>query len=87
MSILTKIFGDPNEKIIKSLQPIVNEINGLEEKFAKMSDEELAGMTIEFRKRLGVKTDSNNSTGLPLRQLADRNDIRYLAFVIYLTNI
>ena len=55
MGILSKIFGDPNEKIIKKLEPIVKEINDLEPKFEKMSDEELKGMTLEFRKRLGVK--------------------------------
>ncbi len=54
MSIITKIFGDPNEKIIKSLQPVVGEINGLEAKFEKMSDEELRGMTMEFKKKLGI---------------------------------
>ncbi len=50
MKILSKIFGDPNEKIIKSLQPIVDEINGLEKKFEKMSDEELKGMVQSFAK-------------------------------------
>ncbi len=54
MSIMTKIFGDPNEKIIKSLQPIVDSINNLESKFEKLSDEELRGMTAEFRKRLDI---------------------------------
>lgn len=54
MSILTKILGDPNEKALKKIQPIVDEINALEEKFQKMSDSELRGMTEEFKKRLGV---------------------------------
>ncbi|MDD5291006.1 MAG: preprotein translocase subunit SecA [Patescibacteria group bacterium] len=68
MSILTKIFGDPNEKIVKSLEPIIGKINALEPKFEKMSDEELKGMTAEFRKRLGVKT---GETG-PLQDGADK---------------
>ena len=50
MKILNIFFKDPNEKIIKSLQPIVDEINGLESKFEKMSDEELRGMTRSFVK-------------------------------------
>jgi len=50
MSILTKIFGDPNEKIVKTLEPIVKEINDLESRFEKMSDEELKGMTPSFAK-------------------------------------
>jgi len=56
MGILNKILGDPNEKIIKSLQPIVDQINNLERKFTKMSDEELKGMTVKFKERLGMKT-------------------------------
>jgi len=52
MGVLTKIFGDPNEKVIKQIQPIVDKINGLEEKFRKMSDEELKRMTEEFKDRL-----------------------------------
>ncbi len=55
MKLFTKIFGDPNEKVIKSMQPIVDEINGLEKKFKKMSDEELKSMTGKFREKLGVR--------------------------------
>ncbi len=54
MSILTKIFGDPNEKVIMSLRPIVEKINKLEAEFEKLSDEELRAKTEEFRKRLGA---------------------------------
>jgi len=55
MGILDKIFGDPNEKIIKSLQPLVDQINGLEKKFEKMSDEELREMTSVFIKATADK--------------------------------
>ncbi|MFH1255572.1 MAG: preprotein translocase subunit SecA [bacterium] len=55
MSIFDKIFRDPNEKIIKSLLPIVEKINSLEKKYQAMSDEELKAQTVEFRKRLGVE--------------------------------
>ena len=53
MSFLNWIFGDPNQKVIESIQPIVAEINKLEEKISKMSDEELRGMTLELKKRIG----------------------------------
>ncbi|MBI2022963.1 preprotein translocase subunit SecA [Candidatus Giovannonibacteria bacterium] len=52
MSILTKIFGDPNARVISTLQPVVDEINSLEPEFEKFSDEELKGKTTEFRRRL-----------------------------------
>ncbi|MGM0439282.1 MAG: preprotein translocase subunit SecA [Patescibacteria group bacterium] len=52
MSILTKIFGDPNEKYLKDIKPIVEEINSLEEKVEKLSEEEMKEKTEEFKERL-----------------------------------
>ena len=68
MKILNIFFKDPNEKIIKSLQPIIDEINGLEKKFEVMSDEELKGMTSKFKEKLGVKRDGADTTGLLRRR-------------------
>ena len=50
MKFLTKLFGDPNEKIIKSLKPIINEINELEDEFSKKTDEELREVTDILKK-------------------------------------
>jgi len=52
MSLLTKIFGDANEKYLKSIQPLVEKINSLEKDFEKLSAEELKNKTNEFRERL-----------------------------------
>ncbi|MDD3007042.1 MAG: preprotein translocase subunit SecA [Candidatus Pacebacteria bacterium] len=52
MSILDKIFGDPNEKEVKKMQPTVDRINALEEKYKKMTDEELKGQTGILKARL-----------------------------------
>jgi len=52
MSILSKIFGDPNEKFIKGLQPIVEKVNSFEAEFAKFSADQLKEKTKEFRERL-----------------------------------
>ena len=52
MSIITKIFGDVNEKYLKKLQPLVERINSLEKNFEKFSDEKLKEKTLEFRERL-----------------------------------
>jgi preprotein translocase subunit SecA len=49
---ITKIFGDPNEKFIKGLQPIVDEINSFEPVFEKLSDEQLKEKTKELKKQL-----------------------------------
>jgi preprotein translocase subunit SecA len=46
-----KIAGDPNEKELKALQPIVQEINDLEPEFQNLSDDALQAKTGEFRAR------------------------------------
>ncbi|MEK7062402.1 MAG: preprotein translocase subunit SecA, partial [Patescibacteria group bacterium] len=48
MSFLSKIFGDQSEKLVKSLQPIVEKINGLEANISTLSNENLALKTKEF---------------------------------------
>jgi len=52
MSIINKIFGDPNEKALKKIYPIVEEINKLESKFQEMPDEQLQNQTVIFRERI-----------------------------------
>jgi len=52
VSILTKIFGDANEKYLKKLQPIVEKINSLEKDFEKFSDEKLKEKTNELKGEL-----------------------------------
>jgi len=55
MGILDIIFGDPNEKVIKEIQPIIDKINSLESKMKEKSDEELREYTDKFRKKLDLK--------------------------------
>lgn len=52
MSIFTKLFGDPNQKVLKNLEPIVRQINDLAPQFASLSNEELKSKTQEFKNRL-----------------------------------
>src|SRR3989338_10766226 len=47
-----KIFGTKNERDLKKIKPLVDQINALESAIAKLSDYELSAKTIEFRKRL-----------------------------------
>lgn len=54
MNFLSKILGDPNEKIIKSLSPIIDTINELEESFTKLSADELKNKTAEFKEQLAA---------------------------------
>jgi len=52
MSILNKIFGDANEKYLKSIQPLVDKINLLEKEFESFSNEKLKEKTQELKERL-----------------------------------
>ena len=52
MSFLSKLFGDPNERYLRKLQPTIDKINNLEPKFEHFSNEELKGKTEEFKERL-----------------------------------
>ena len=40
-TLVTKIIGDPNQKILNELQEIVDEVNDLELQIQKMSAEQL----------------------------------------------
>jgi len=52
MSIWKKIFGDPNARIIKGLEPLVFRINELEPGYKKLSDADLKLKTLDFKERL-----------------------------------
>ena len=49
---LTKVFGDPQKKILKRLEKKVAEINALSEKFEKMSDEKLKNSFEKLQKKV-----------------------------------
>jgi len=53
---LKKVVGDPNEREIQRLQPLIDEINGLEEQMRGLSDEELRGLTEGFRATIAERT-------------------------------
>ena len=58
---LTKVFGDPQLKILKKLEKRVGAINALSDKYEKMSDTDLQKQTDVLKKRLkkkGVTIDS-----------------------------
>ncbi|MFA5144165.1 MAG: preprotein translocase subunit SecA [Candidatus Omnitrophota bacterium] len=50
--ILKKIVGTQNERVVRTLKPVVDEINSFEAKITKLSDAELKAKTDEFRARI-----------------------------------
>src|SRR3989339_87122 len=57
MKFLSKIFGDPNEKIVKSMQTVIDKINSFEEGLEKLKDEELKEKTRKWQEKLKNNTD------------------------------
>jgi preprotein translocase subunit SecA len=57
MSLLTKIFGSRNQRLLKQYRKIVIEINKLEPEMEHLSDEELQAKTPYFKKRLADGED------------------------------
>jgi preprotein translocase subunit SecA len=60
-----KVFGTKSERVIKRLQPTVEEINALEPQMKALSDEEMRAKTVEFRARIqerlsAIKEDSED---------------------------
>ncbi len=50
--IARKVFGTRSEKILKSLNPVLNKINNFEKEISALSDNELKAKTKEFKDRL-----------------------------------
>jgi len=76
VSVLQKVLGDPNEKAIKKLTPLAKRISELEPEFQNMTDEELQGMTAEFRARLAEGESLNDivtEAFATVREVARRN--------------
>ncbi len=51
-SILTKVFGTRNDRLVKQYRKKCDAINKLEPEMQKLTDEQLSHKTIEFRERL-----------------------------------
>jgi preprotein translocase subunit SecA len=49
---LTKIFGSKNERELKQLWPVVDQINALEPAVQALTDDELRAQTVTFRERI-----------------------------------
>ncbi len=54
---LRKVFGSKNERDLKRLAPIVNEINLMEPRIRKLRDDELRSKTAEFKQQLDNGAD------------------------------
>ncbi|SDF35441.1 preprotein translocase subunit SecA [Terriglobus roseus] len=53
---LAKLFGTSNERAVKRMQPILDQINGFEPALQALTDEQLRAKTVEFRERIATRT-------------------------------
>lgn len=52
LDILSKVFGTSNDRALKVLQKVVDQVNSFEEQISSLSDEQLKEKTNEFREQL-----------------------------------
>ena len=55
-NFLSRVMGDPSEREVSRLKPIVEEINSLEPEFQAMSEADLRALTDEFRAQVADST-------------------------------
>ncbi len=56
--LIAKVFGTSNEREIKRIVPLVEQINVLEPEMKQLSDEQLRAKTDEFRQRIRARVDA-----------------------------
>ena len=62
-SLIAKVFGTKNERVIKALMPQVEAINALESEMRKLTDAELRAKTDEFRRRIQERLSRFDAEG------------------------
>ena len=55
--MLKLLLGDPNTRKLKRYQPIVEEINFLEEEISQLTDDELRKETQNLKSKISSETD------------------------------
>ena len=69
MSFLTKIFGDANERYLKSARLLVDEANKFEAQFENFSNDEIKSKTAELKKRIsGGQGEGSHEVGIACRK-------------------
>lgn len=55
VKLLTKVFGSRNDRTLRRMRKVVEQINRMEPDMEKLSDDELKAKTNEFRARPGER--------------------------------
>jgi preprotein translocase subunit SecA len=57
--VVAAVFGTSNERELKRIQPLVEQINSLEPAMKQLTDEQLRAKTDEFRQRIRARVAKN----------------------------
>ena len=60
MSLIDKVLRIGEGKILRQLDAIAKAVNAIEDDFVAMTDDELRGMTLEFKERLAQESRAKN---------------------------
>ena len=81
--MLKLLLGDPNARKLKRYQPLVSDINLLEEEITPLSDDELRGLTAEFRQKLAnAAAAGGNAQAIATREKALLDELLPQAFAV-----
>ena len=81
--MLKLLLGDPNARKLKRFQPIVSDINLLEEDIAPLSDDQLRGLTGEFRQKLETaRTAGGTAEAIAARERKLLDELLPQAFAV-----
>jgi preprotein translocase subunit SecA len=76
MALFSKLFTGANDREVKKLHPILDEVNALESEIQPLTDAQLQAKTDEFRKRIGEDGDEDLDDILPEALAVAREAIR-----------
>src|SRR5207245_1167031 len=80
---LTKVFGSSNQRYLKSIQPIIEQINELEPAVKKLSDAELRAKTADFKEKVArAVADARDPADLKRREREVLDELLPEAFAV-----
>jgi preprotein translocase subunit SecA len=74
-TLIGKVFGTKNERVVKSMMPRVAAINALEPQIQKLTDDELRAKTDEFRQRIQERLSHVTPSAAPESGAEDEDDL------------
>jgi preprotein translocase subunit SecA len=81
--VLTKVFGSSNERFLKSIKPVIAEINAFEPAIQKLTDEQLREKTAQFKAHIVAEVkDARDKDDRKYREQKALNEILPEAFAV-----